>query len=109
MRKSYLAPLSSLPDSSPLPTSHSFTPAHKTNTPSIFELQSRTLQSFLTIALLAPAALLFAPLYALQHRSLSALIFTYLIPIIPFVLVFDGWMSSLRTRTPAEVERKSVV
>lgn len=32
------------------------------------------------------------------------LIFTYLIPILPFVLVFDGWMSSLRTRTPEEVE-----
>jgi hypothetical protein len=30
--------------------------------------------------------------------------FTYVIPIIPFVLVFDGWVSSLRTRTPKEVE-----
>lgn len=45
-----------------------------------------------------------APLYALQQRSLSALLFTYLLPVIPFVLVFDGWMSGLRTRTPAEVE-----
>lgn len=71
---------------------------------SIFELQSRTLASFLTTLLLLPATLLIAPLYALRHRSLSALIFTYLLPVIPFVLVFDGWMSGLRTRTPDEVE-----
>lgn len=33
-----------------------------------------------------------------------ALFFTYIIPIIPFVLVFDGFVSSVRTRTPDEVE-----
>ena len=32
------------------------------------------------------------------------LVFTYLLPILPFVLVFDGYISSLRTRTPDEVE-----
>jgi len=71
---------------------------------SIFELQDRHLLSFLPILLLFPATFLFAPFYALKHRSLSALIFTYLFPVIPFVLVFDGWMSALRTRTPEEVE-----
>ncbi|SPN99029.1 uncharacterized protein DNG_02068 [Cephalotrichum gorgonifer] len=70
----------------------------------IFELQSRTLASFLTTLLLLPGTLLAAPLYAIRNRSLSALVFTYLLPVIPFVLVFDGWMSGLRTRTPAEVE-----
>lgn len=25
-------------------------------------------------------------------------------PVLPFVLVWDGWISSLRTRTPQEVE-----
>jgi len=32
------------------------------------------------------------------------ILFTYVVPIIPFVLVFDGLISSLRTRTPDEVE-----
>ena len=45
-----------------------------------------------------------APYYAWKWRSVSTLIFTYLIPILPFVLVFDGLISSLRTRTPEEVE-----
>lgn len=34
----------------------------------------------------------------------TTLFFTYVIPVLPFVLVFDGWMSALRTRTPDEVE-----
>ncbi|CAI4215457.1 unnamed protein product [Parascedosporium putredinis] len=76
-------------------TSHAF---------AIFELQDRHFISFIPTLLLFPATLLLAPLYALRQRSLSALLFTYLIPIIPFVLVFDGWMSGLRTRTPDEVE-----
>jgi hypothetical protein len=37
-------------------------------------------------------------------RSPGHLFFTYIIPIIPFVLVFDGWVSSLRTRSAEEVE-----
>ncbi|PKS05050.1 hypothetical protein jhhlp_008417 [Lomentospora prolificans] len=76
-------------------TSHAF---------AIFELQDRHFSSFLPTLLLLPATFLLAPLYAIKHRSLSALFFTYIIPIIPFVLVFDGWMSGLRTRTPEEVE-----
>lgn len=45
-----------------------------------------------------------APYYALVWGSPLALVFTYVLPILPFVLVFDGWMSCLRTRTPEEVE-----
>jgi hypothetical protein len=37
-------------------------------------------------------------------RSPGHLFFTYIIPIIPFVLVFDGYVSSLRTRSPEEVQ-----
>jgi hypothetical protein len=33
------------------------------------------------------------------------LFFTFVIPLIPFCLVFDGYVSSLRTRTPEEVVR----
>ena len=48
--------------------------------------------------------LLSAPYYAWKWRSPATLLFTYLIPILPFVLVFDGWVSSLRTRTQEELE-----
>jgi hypothetical protein len=37
-------------------------------------------------------------------RSPGHLFFTYIIPIIPFVLVFDGYISSLRTRNSSEVQ-----
>jgi len=49
--------------------------------------------------------LLFAitPIYF--WRSPGHLFFTYIIPIIPFVIVFDGYISSLRTRTPEEVQK----
>lgn len=45
--------------------------------------------------------LLITPFYF--WRSPGHLFFTYVIPIVPFVLVFDGFVSSLRTRTPDEV------
>jgi hypothetical protein len=32
------------------------------------------------------------------------LFLTWVIPVLPFVLVVDGWVSALRTRTPDEVE-----
>jgi hypothetical protein len=37
-------------------------------------------------------------------RSPGHLFFTYIIPVIPFVLVFDGYVSSLRTRSAEEVQ-----
>jgi len=37
-------------------------------------------------------------------RSPGHLFFTYIIPVIPFVLVFDGIISSLRTRSAEEVQ-----
>ncbi len=46
--------------------------------------------------------LLIAPL--LYWWSPQILFFVYIIPIVPFVLVFDGLISSLRTRTAGEVE-----
>lgn len=45
-----------------------------------------------------------APYYALLWGEPLALFFTYVVPILPVVLLFDGWMSCLRTRTPDEVE-----
>jgi hypothetical protein len=68
----------------------------------IFEMQDRSIGSFITCFLYGLFVLLVAPL--LYWWSPSRLFFIYLCPIVPFVLVFDGIISSLRTRTPEEVE-----
>ena len=53
------------------------------------------------VSLLWPLAMLLAPIYFLT--SPGHLFFTYLVPCVPFVWVFDGYISCLRTRTPEEV------
>ena len=72
---------------------------------SIFELQERTLSSVLTCLIFGVYVLLVAPLarplYYLASPRL--LFFVYVLPVVPFVLVFDGLVSSARTRTPDEV------
>ncbi|KAF4995301.1 hypothetical protein FDECE_12852 [Fusarium decemcellulare] len=70
----------------------------------IFELQDRSFASVVACTILGIGAILSAPLYALKWRSPSTFIFSCLIPILPFVLVFDGYISALRTREPEEVE-----
>lgn len=73
-----------------------------TNLNSIFELQSRHLSSFLLVSLTWPLLMLLTPFYF--YDSPAHLFFTYLVPLVPFVVVFDGYISSLRTRTPEEVQ-----
>lgn len=68
----------------------------------ILELQARTLSSWIMMALMGPLLLLITPFYF--WRDPVHLIFTYLIPIVPFVVVFDGFISSLRTRTGEEIK-----
>lgn len=70
----------------------------------IFELQGRTIESFIAVSLLPLLVMLAAPFHTWKHRSPTSLIFTWLMPIIPLVLVWDGWISALRTREPDEVE-----
>ncbi|KAL2133998.1 hypothetical protein VTI74DRAFT_1251 [Chaetomium olivicolor] len=70
----------------------------------IFELQDRGMAGFLSCCLFGIGTLIMAPYYAWLWGEPLALFFTYLVPILPAVLVFDGWMSCLRTRTPDEVE-----
>jgi hypothetical protein len=54
------------------------------------------------VSLLWPLAIvILAPIYF--WNSPGRLLFTYLVPCVPFVWVFDGYISCLRTRTPAEV------
>ncbi|ESZ92524.1 hypothetical protein SBOR_7096 [Sclerotinia borealis F-4128] len=68
----------------------------------IFELQERTLSSIITMFAMGIMIMGITPFYF--WRSPGHLFFTYIIPIIPFVLVFDGIISSLRTRSAEEVE-----
>ncbi|KAG7286533.1 hypothetical protein NEMBOFW57_008844 [Staphylotrichum longicolle] len=70
----------------------------------IFELQDRGLAGFLSCCLFGVGTLIMAPYYAVLWGAPMALFFTYVVPILPVVLVFDGWMSCLRTRTADEVE-----
>ncbi|KAM0143306.1 hypothetical protein ACHAP3_001442 [Botrytis cinerea] len=68
----------------------------------IFELQERTISSLITMFAMGIMILGITPFYF--WRSPGHLFFTYIIPIIPFVLVFDGIISSVRTRSAGEVE-----
>ncbi|KAI1814898.1 hypothetical protein GGS20DRAFT_546337 [Poronia punctata] len=68
----------------------------------IFELQSRNISSFFSCMAFGMFIFLIAPL--LYWWSPQILFFVYVVPIVPFVLVFDGLISSLRTRTADEVE-----
>lgn len=67
----------------------------------IFELQDRSIFSFLLVAFTGPLLFLLTPFFF--YNSLQHLLFTYLCPIVPFVIQFDGYISCLRTRTPEEV------
>lgn len=62
----------------------------------IFELQNFDLGSLFTITMLWPLTWLVTPFL---QPTWTTLLFTYLIPIIPFVLVVDGYVSSWRTRS----------
>ena len=68
----------------------------------IFELVGRDIPSWFTMVMALPAQLLFSP-FAFWGDWVH-LFFTYVIPVIPFVIVFDGFMSSLRIRTGEEAE-----
>ncbi|KAI0845809.1 hypothetical protein F5Y00DRAFT_160781 [Daldinia vernicosa] len=68
----------------------------------IFELQDRTPTGLLTCFAFGFFIFLIAPL--LYWWSPVRLFWVYVIPVVPFVLVFDGLISCLRTRTADEVE-----
>ncbi|OTA61531.1 hypothetical protein K449DRAFT_382917 [Hypoxylon sp. EC38] len=68
----------------------------------IFELQDRTPTGLLTCFAFGFFIFLIAPL--LYWWSPLRLFWIYVIPVVPFVLVFDGLISCLRTRTADEVE-----
>lgn len=75
-----------------LSTSHAFC---------IFELQARTLDSLIVVTMTWP--LLWALSWYHFWGNWDLLFWIYIVPIVPFVVVFDGWVSSLRTRWGDEV------
>ncbi|KAL7951625.1 hypothetical protein V8C42DRAFT_12852 [Trichoderma barbatum] len=76
-------------------TSHGF---------AIIELQDRSFASAISVLMLGVGAIGVAPFLAWKRKSLAIFVFSWIIPVFPFVLVFDGLISCLRTRTPGEIE-----
>ena len=69
----------------------------------IFEAPRRRLFSILSTFLMPLAALLLVPF--IRPFRFSLIFWTYLIPIVPFVLWFDGVLSCLRAYSPAELSQ----
>ena len=67
----------------------------------ILELQGRDVSSIFTILGMFP--LLWAGSWWWFWGDWSLLFWTYVVPLVPFVLVFDGVISCLRTRTKGEI------
>jgi hypothetical protein len=67
----------------------------------IFEITRRTASAMLLIVLWSLAPFVLTPF--VRPFRWSRLFFTYLLPVIPFVLLFDGVVSCLRTYRPGEL------
>jgi hypothetical protein len=65
------------------------------------EVTTPTLRTFATIWLMPLFAWLLTP--TMRPFRWSRLLLTYLLPVIPLVLLWDGLVSCLRTRTPEEL------
>jgi hypothetical protein len=67
------------------------------------EVTSRTIRGCATMFLMPLFALILTP--RMRPFRWSRLLLTYLIPVIPFVVFWDGLVSCFRTRTPQELLR----
>jgi hypothetical protein len=65
------------------------------------EVTSRTMRAFATMFLMPLFALILTP--RMRPFRWSRLLLTYLLPLIPFVVLWDGIVSCFRTRTPQEL------
>jgi hypothetical protein len=65
------------------------------------EVTSRTLRAFATMFLMPVFAWILTP--RMRPFRWSRLLLTYLVPLIPLVVLWDGIVSCLRTRTPEEL------
>ncbi|KAI4160779.1 MAG: hypothetical protein LQ342_005492 [Letrouitia transgressa] len=69
----------------------------------IFELQARTLDSVFTVLLLGP--MLWLGSWWWFGGDWGHLFWTYVVPVVPGIVVFDGLVSCLRTRKAGELMR----
>ena len=69
----------------------------------IFEATARTLPALLGMLFVPLAVWLITP--RIRPLRLSRLLWTYLIPILPLAIFFDGVVSCLRTYTPGELKK----
>jgi hypothetical protein len=67
------------------------------------EVTSRTMRAFATMLLMPLFAWVLTP--RMRPFRWSRLLLTYLLPLIPFVVLWDGLVSCFRTRTPQELLR----
>jgi hypothetical protein len=67
----------------------------------IFETACRELKTVLAICFIPILILFLTPQIRPFHWS--RLFWTYILPVVPFMLCFDGWMSCLRSYSQAEL------
>ena len=78
------------------------------NTPiSIFEAQQRNIEHVIRFSFSPIMVLILTPM--IRPFSIGRLIFTYIIPIVPLVVLWDGVVSVLRTYTLEEIEKLAAV
>jgi hypothetical protein len=68
----------------------------------IFEATDRNIMAILQIILLIPVSVIVLMPFVRPFRF-SLLFWTYIIPLLPFLITYDGVISSLRTYTPDEL------
>jgi hypothetical protein len=68
----------------------------------VFELSNRSIASFMQVLLAGPLSMPFITPF-LRPFTLKRIIFTYLVPLLPFLCMWDGAGSNLRAYTPEEM------
>lgn len=68
----------------------------------IFEATHRSLPAIVAMFMTPLLVLIFTPFF--RPFRLSRLLWTYMVPVVPLVVLFDGIVSCLRTYSPAELQ-----
>jgi hypothetical protein len=69
----------------------------------IFEITDPTPAGILSCIMMPVYVLLLTPF--VRPISIWQIVFTYLVPVLPLLIAWDGFVSTLRTYSPAELER----
>ncbi|WP_430907911.1 hypothetical protein [Maribacter sp. 2-571] len=68
----------------------------------IFEIQERSLSFLLFFAIISPLLVILMTPF-IKPFSIKRLFFTYFLPVVPFIVLWDGTITVLRTYTPEEL------